>query len=233
MRMRLSIALLAAVAAALPTAASAQSLAGTIVVRVDFRNTPGEGRALQALERQLTEFRNQVRVADRGQAPTFGPFRVEDVSGLERNPINAWKTDTVAMMWGSAMATSATLYRPEATLFIGPLRVRPMLPQPANSFRSLQGMVAITGTRDTDLGTFANYIGYAILLRIWAEQPLRAATIASVLERRIQGDYGGPNASSACLDDLLQAVKLIQRRASRGRFPEPGNLSGLQYVDCS
>lgn len=235
MHMRLSIAILAAAAASAALSlrpAHAQGPSVETLVRVDFRNSPGEDRAIAELERQLNDFRDDVRRRDRGRALTFGPFRVEGASGLARNPLGEWKAGTIAMVWGHTVQASARLVRPTATLFIGPLRIQPMLRRRANSFRSLYAMVALSGNRDNDVGTYANFIGYAILLRTWSENPSRAGTIASALEARIPRDYGGPNASSECLDDLLTAVKLIGLWARGNRAPRADNLTSLLPIDC-
>jgi len=216
--------------------ASADPL-GPVVVQADFRNAPDQDLAISELQRHLDQFREDVRRADLRNPPPFGTITVQPASGLERAPLGLWKTNTIAMVWGRmSRAASNAPIRPRATLFIGPLRIRPMLPpaRVANRFNTLDGVLG--GDAITDLVTYANYVGYAILLRVWAnEPPLRAATIARVLYRRIGRDMGGPNGSSACLDDLQEAVHSIDKLASRNLRPDALSppLTTVAPIECT
>jgi hypothetical protein len=224
----------AAMAAFLAAAPARSQDSGPFVVLADFGNAADAGVAREELERELNVFRDEVRREERRGLPRFGSFLVQPASGLGRNPRAAWKPDTIAMLMGRVYRSpSSPVLRPRATLYIGPLQVQPMLRRPANSFQTLDAIVALTGNRDTDVGTYANYIGYAILLRTWARQPTRAAAIASVLDRRIDRDFGGPNRSSTCLDDLREAVKLIGRLIRARRGPRVDNIPDVISIDCN
>jgi hypothetical protein len=230
MRLRqIGLAAAAALAAVAAGPARADPLP-PLIVYGDFRNAGNlEEVALNQLERRLNEFRTLVHGR---RAPTFGRFRVVNTSELNVQPFNRWKPDTLAMMWGD-VERGERMVRPDATVYVGPWRVRPVLRRPINSFGAIRARMS-QHSRDTQVAAYVVIIGYALMLREWQQDPRRVAPIAAAMEIPMRAAMGTVNGTSLCFDELSSAIKVISERAARGERPSLVNQppSRIDFVDC-
>lgn len=193
----------------------------TVVVFGALRDAGRDRNAtVTELERRLRAFRDAVRHYGGGREPPFGPFQVLDEEDLVRPPPNAMQPDgPVAVLWGRARRRQQPrpVLRPEATVFIGPLRVQHQLRSPTNAFETILGQVSLDDSReDTDVGAYVVIIGYALMLRIWPRDARAAGHIAQALQDALAAALRGRNNTSPCLADLNSAIKAIGGAARNG-----------------